>query len=193
MSMEYSMEDRARKIIDFCMQEDACDPVVIFEHACQQDFVRMHGPEHHVLDGACLLTAFHHAGGNLPDLPEALRRLMGEGLRMPGAVCGLWGVCGAVMSIGAALAIIDGTGPLSTDGSWGSHMQYTSEALARLSESGGPRCCKRDAFAAMQVAVGYVNRRYGIRMPCRDIVCSHFGRNPQCLGMHCPYHPRESS
>ena len=63
--MEYSMEDRARKIIDFCIKEDACDPVVIFEHASQQDFVRMHGPEHHVLDGACLLTAFHHAGGNL--------------------------------------------------------------------------------------------------------------------------------
>ena len=32
---------------------------------------------------------------------------------MPGAMCGFWGVCGAITSVGAALAIIDGTGPLS--------------------------------------------------------------------------------
>ena len=32
-----------------------------------------------------------------------------ECLRMPGAMCGLWGICGAITSIGAALAIIDGT------------------------------------------------------------------------------------
>ena len=43
---------------------------------------------------------------------------MSEGLRMPGAMCGLWGICGAITSIGAALAIIDGTGPLSADGTW---------------------------------------------------------------------------
>ena len=121
--MDCTMEERCRRIIDFCLQEKSCDPIEIFGHAARQDFVRMHGPEHHVLDGACLLTAFHNAGGNLTNLPEALKRLMNEGLRMPGAVCGLWGVCGAVMSIGAALAIIEGTGPLSTDGSWGSHMR----------------------------------------------------------------------
>ena len=40
------------------------------------------------------------------------------------AMCGLWGVCGAVASIGAALAIIDGTGPLSDDGTWGEHMAF---------------------------------------------------------------------
>ena len=50
--------------------------------------------------------------------------------------------------LGAALAIIDGTGPLSTE-DWGSHMEYTSKALARLAKTGGPRCCKHDAFSAM--------------------------------------------
>ena len=120
--MEYSLDERCRRIIDFCVQETSCDPLEVFGNVAKQDFVRMHGPEHHVLDGACLLTAFRNAGGNLPDLSQALERLKAEGLRMPGAVCGLWGVCGAVMSVGAALAIIDGTGPLSTDGSWGSHM-----------------------------------------------------------------------
>ena len=190
-SMKYSMEERCRRIIDFCLQETSYDPMEVFGNTAKQDFVRMHGPEHHVLDGACLLTAFHNAGGNLPDLPQALERLMAEGLRMPGAVCGLWGVCGAVMSVGAALAIIDGTGPLSTDGSWGSHMQYTSAALARLAEIGGPRCCKRDAFIALQTAVEYVKERYGVCLNGHPVECAWSPKNAQCLGHRCPYHPSD--
>ena len=31
--------------------------------------------------------------------------------------------CVAKIDIDAALAVIDGTGPLSTDGTWGNHMQ----------------------------------------------------------------------
>ena len=187
-SMEYSLEERCRSIIDFCVQETSRDPMEVFGNAAKQDFVRMHGPEHHVLDGACLLTAFHNAGGNLPDLSQALQRLMAEGLRMPGAVCGLWGVCGAVMSVGAALAIIDGTGPLSTDGSWGSHMQYTSTVLARLAEIGGPRCCKRDAFVALQTACDYAEKRYGVHLGGHPVKCAYSPFNPQCLGNRCPYH-----
>ena len=129
--MEYTMEERAARIRDACLAESSRDPLAVFRRLAEQDFVRMHGPEHHVLDGACLLMAFYNAGGRI-DLPAALDRILAEGLRMPGAVCGLWGVCGAVMSIGAALAVIDGTGPLSADGTWGSHMRYTSAALGRL-------------------------------------------------------------
>lgn len=65
-----------------------------------------------------MLVAYKNAGGEI-DIDKALDRLMAEGLRMPGAMCGLWGICGAITSIGAALAIIDGTGPLSTDGHGG--------------------------------------------------------------------------
>ena len=186
--MEYTPEERGERIIRACMAETSCDPVQIFEHLARQDFIRMHGPEHHMLDGACLLTAFYNAGGSI-DLEAALSKIITEGLRMPGAVCGLWGVCGAVMSIGAALAIIDKTGPLSTDDSWGSHMQYTSAALHSLSRIGGPRCCKRDAYTAMQTAVAYVNNRYKVHLSSHEIICAFYPQNAQCLGDKCPYHP----
>lgn len=48
----------------------------------------MHGAEHHVLDGACLFVAFKNAGGDI-DLDDALNKIMFEGLRIPGAMCGL--------------------------------------------------------------------------------------------------------
>ncbi|MCH5265042.1 MAG: hypothetical protein J1F02_04030, partial [Lachnospiraceae bacterium] len=90
------------------------------------------------------------------------------------------------MSIGAALAIIDGTGPLST-ADWGSHMEYTSEALARLAKTGGPRCCKRDAFSSMEQAVRYIKKRYGIILDMRPIKCGFSSHNDQCIGNRCPY------
>lgn len=188
--MEYTMEERAARIRDACLAESSRDPLAVFRRLAEQDFVRMHGPEHHVLDGACLLMAFYNAGGRI-DLPAALDRILAEGLRMPGAVCGLWGVCGAVMSIGAALAVIDGTGPLSADGTWGSHMRYTSAALGRLAEIGGPRCCKRDAFAALETAVDYIREAYRISLPCGSAACEFSARNPQCLGERCPYHAQK--
>ena len=112
------MEERARKIIENCLQEKSKNPVEIFRNIANMDFVRIHGPEHHILDGAALLTAFYNAGGNI-NLENSLVELMNRGLKMPGATCGMWGICGAVSSMGAELSIIDGTGPLSTDSSWG--------------------------------------------------------------------------
>ena len=40
---------------------------------------------------------------------RALEKIMFEGLRMPGAMCGHWGVCGSISSLGAALSIINNT------------------------------------------------------------------------------------
>ena len=182
------MEERTRKIISACLRATSCDPLEIFDEIARQSFVRIHGPEHHVLDGACLLTAFSNAGGHI-DLAAALDRLMTEGLRMPGAMCGLWGVCGAVTSIGAAMAIIEKTGPLSSDDSWGSHMEYTSSALEGLSRIGGPRCCKRDGYTALISAIDYVNKRYDVQLTFHPVVCAFSPQNEQCLGTKCPYHP----
>ena len=183
--MDYSLQQRAELIIAECMKNSSTNPYEIFHAIAGEDFVGMHGPEHHVLDGACILTAFYNAGGNIA-LHDALQKLMNEGLRMPGAACGLWGVCGAVTSIGAALAIIDGTGPLSTE-DWGSHMEYTSAALAGLAKTGGPRCCKRDAFLSMERAVEYIKKRYGITLNMQPIKCEFSSYNAQCIGNRCPY------
>ena len=187
--MEYTMQDRVQKIIEACLKTEQKDPVKIFREIASADFVRIHGPEHHILDGACVLMAYRNAGGSI-NLKAALEKLAAEGLKMPGATCGLWGVCGSAPSIGAALAIIDGTGPLSTDSSWGKHMAYTSAVLKRMSEIGGPRCCKRHAFTAISEAIRYMNENYGTDIPAAEIKCGYAARNAQCIGERCPYYPK---
>ena len=136
----------------------------------------------------CLLMALHNAGA-LADIDWALQKLRAEGLRMPGAICGLWGVCGAVTSVGAALAIWEGTGPLSADGTWGQHMTCTAAALETMAATRGPRCCKRDGFIALEAAVEWLRTNRGLELGCTKPVCGFFAKNPDCIGNKCPYYP----
>jgi len=181
------MQERIKQIIEECLKiKDTTSPIAIFNKIASMDFIRIHGPEHHILDGAAFLTAYSNAGGNV-DLQAGLERMAIEGEKMPGAICGLWGVCGSVASIGAALAFIDKTSPLSTDDSWGSHMEFTSKALKRMGEIGGPRCCKRDAYISLETAIEYVEHRYGVKLDKEKIKCGFNNKNEQCIGKKCPY------
>lgn len=182
-----TVEERADLIVRDIIKMEGCDPVRIFKEIAKRDYINMHGPEHHVLDGACILTAFYNAGGSI-DLEKSLANLLYEGLRMPGAMCGLWGVCGAVTSIGAALSIIDGTGPLSKDGTWGEHMVYTSAAISELGTINGPRCCKRDAMIAFRNAVDHINSHYDVMLEYKDQICDFSDRNMQCIKDRCPFY-----
>ena len=82
-----TLEEKAQRIISDVKKEKGNNPVQIFKKIASNDYVNMHGPEHHVLDGACLLVAFHNAGGDI-DIDGSLERLLREGIRMPGAMCG---------------------------------------------------------------------------------------------------------
>ena len=181
-------EEKAKCIIRDIRGEKSTDPGRIFRSMAEKEYISMHGPEHHVLDGACILTAYANAGGKI-DLEEGLQQLLEEGLKMPGAMCGLWGVCGAVASAGAALAVIDGTGPLSEDGSWGRHMAFTAAATAELGRVNGPRCCKRDARLSLRACVDHINKHYPVKLEYSEEACTFSSENRQCIRERCPYYP----
>ncbi len=183
------MEERVKKIVETCLMQKSKNPVEIFNNIAHMDFVRMHGPEHHVLDGTALLTAYYNAGGEI-DLQTSLNELMKRGLQMPGATCGLWGICGAVSSMGAALSVIDATGPLSSDSTWGKHMEFTSRALHGLSQVGGPRCCKRDAFLSFQNAIEFINENYNVELESDRTECCFSEKNEQCIREKCPFYKK---
>ena len=182
-----TIQEKTELIAKDIKKEEGTNPVRIFKNIAHKEYISMHGPEHHILDGASILVAYKNAGGNI-DIDNALNKLMAEGLRMPGAMCGLWGICGAITSIGAALAIIDGTGPLSTDGTWGDHMQFTSAAISELGKINGPRCCKRDAMIAFKNGIDYVNSHYGVTLEYEQMKCEFFAVNMQCIKDRCPFY-----
>ena len=87
-------------VIGVCLAE-----IAIIEKMMDMPFCHMHGPEHHVMVGCALLTAYKNAGGDV-DLPEALREMMARGKNVPGGSCGFWGACGAGISSGMFVSII---------------------------------------------------------------------------------------
>lgn len=183
---------KIRRLTGFCLKASGTNPVELAKEMMNLPFVSMHGPEHHMLDGAALLTAIHNAGVSF-DLKAALKELSGRAQNMPGAMCGFWGVCGSVASVGAALAIIHETGPLSDCAYYKDNMEYTSKVIAVMSKIGGPRCCKRNAFLSISVAVDFVKEKYGIKLEKEQVRCEFSPRNPQCIEERCPFYRNRSN
>jgi len=170
-----------------CLSEKSRNPYRILNKLMRIQGIPMHGPVHHFLDGAAFMTAVHNAGVVF-DLETALDELSERSTMMPGATCGKWGMCGSASSVGAALAIIHGTGPLSGNEFYKDNLRLTSAVLGRIAELGGPRCCKRNGFTAIDTAVDFVRERYGTDLEKSDFICDYSGMNQQCIGKNCPFH-----
>ena len=67
-------------LIGICMGETSKNPVIILNQMMSQPFCHMHGPEHHVMVGMALLTAYKNSGGDI-DLGKALVEMNGRGSR----------------------------------------------------------------------------------------------------------------
>lgn len=172
-------------IIGLCLREASKNPSEIIQKLMALPFCHMHGPEHHVMVGSALLTAFKNAGGEI-DLHKALIEMQVRGKKVPGGVCGFWGACGAGISAGMFVSIITGSTPLANE-AWGLSNKMTSAALGAIGEVGGPRCCKRDSYIAIIKAVEFVKEHFGVEMELDTIKCVHSSQNNQCIKERCPF------
>lgn len=174
------------EIFSACLSERTKNPVEILEKMMSMEFCHMHGPEHHVMVGAALLSAYKNAGGEI-DLSAALLEMYSRGKQVPGGACGFWGACGAGISTGIYMAIATKSTPLARE-AWGLSNQMTAKALRTIGQNGGPRCCKRDSYLAIVEAVSFTREKLGIEMEIADITCSRSKMNNQCIKDKCPFH-----
>ena len=86
-------------ILSLCIDETSRNPIEIVRKMMDASFCHMHGPEHHVMVGAALLTAYKNAGGAI-NLRESVMEMLNRGKAVPGGTCGFWGACGAGISAG---------------------------------------------------------------------------------------------
>ncbi len=172
-------------IIGVCLGETSKNPIKILQRLMALPFCHMHGPEHHIMVGSALLTAYKNAGGTI-DLHKALIEMQSRGQQVPGGACGFWGACGAGVSTGMFVSIITGSTPLENK-AWGLSNLMTSQALKAIGEVGGPRCCKRDSYLAITAAVEFVKTNLQIDMGLTDIRCIHSSQNNQCIGERCRF------
>ncbi len=172
-------------IVGVCLAEASKDPIAILQKMMSLPFCHIHGPEHQVMVGAALLTAYKNTSGGI-DLVKALSEMQARGKKVPGGACGFWGACGAGISAGMFVSIVTGSTPLARE-AWGLSNQMTASALGAIGETGGPRCCKRDSYLAISKAAVFVREHLGVEMEIQRIKCHHSAENGQCIGERCPF------
>lgn len=172
-------------IFGLCLEETSCDPIAILEKMMSMPFCHMHGPEHHVMVGAALLTAYKNAGGAI-DLQKALHEMYRRGKAVPGGACGFWGACGAGVSAGQFMSIATDSTPLAAE-PWGLSNQMTAKALDSIGKNGGPRCCKRDSYLSILTTIDFVADHLDVHMEKIIPVCTRSHQNNQCIGKRCPF------
>lgn len=175
-------------IYKLCLEESSKNPIDILEKMMSLSFCHMHGPEHHVMVGAALLSAYRNAGGDIV-LPDALAELMQRGKQVPGGACGFWGACGAGLSTGMFVSIISHSTPLTIEPFALSH-QMSATSLGKIAEVRGPRCCKRDSYLSILAAIDFVETNFGVSMDRSTVLCRHSIKNSQCIRVRCPFYPK---
>lgn len=173
-------------LMGVCLAESSKNPLKIIRKLMALPYCHMHGPEHHIMVGSALLTAYKNVGGKI-DLKNCLAEMQSRGKKVPGGACGFWGACGAGISAGMFISIVTGSTPLKNK-EWGLSNQMTSDALGAIASPGGPRCCKRNSYTAIIQAVKFAKKHLGVNMELDEIKCSQSSENNQCIKERCPFH-----
>ncbi len=172
-------------IMDLCLNETSKNPIEIIRKMMNMSFCHMHGPEHHIMVGSALLTAYKNAGGAI-DLKKSLIEMQARGKKVPGGACGFWGACGAAVSSGMFISIVTGSTPLANK-EWGYSNLMTAASLGAIGNVGGPRCCKRNSYLSIIEAVKFAREKLGVSMELGEIKCIHCSQNNQCIGERCMF------
>lgn len=176
------------RIEKFCLQENSTDPMKMAVRLMGYPWIKMHGPEHHYLVPAVLITSYYNLLNDAVTKRSKLAEARKRSEIVPGGYCGTHGACGAAVGAGIFVSIILGSTPLSKD-EWSVGNRLTGEALLGIALHGGPRCCKRDSFIVIRKAVEFVREELKLSMPASEITCQFYSRNRQCRFDDCLFYP----
>jgi hypothetical protein len=171
-----------------CIHSTDDNPFVLAEQIFSSPSVLMHGPEHHFLVPAVLIAALYNHTREPGKKEKGIKNARHRAGMVKGGFCGLLGDCGAAVGAGIFVSIVTGATPLSHD-EWRMANLMTARALERIALHGGPRCCKRNTFLALQEAIKFISMEMGIGLPePRDIYCRFSDQNRECLKERCPFY-----
>ena len=176
-------------IITSCLASEEKDPLRLAEDLMRDPRVKMHGPEHHFLVPAVLLSAISNLRGEKKLKARRLELARERAGQVRGGFCGHHGACGAGIGAGIFVSVLLEASPLSSR-EWQLANLATANALQKIAAPGGPRCCKRDTFLAVREAVAFVEEHFAEKLPVSERVQCHFhARNRECLLSGCPFYP----
>ena len=183
--------DALSVIEQVCLGSDETDMVALMEKIRNHPAFPMHGPEHHSMVPAIILTAYRNTTGKLDR--EQIRTGIERGGAIAGGSCAFFGVCGAAVGVGIAFSIILRCDPYKAAERQAAQ-QVTAEVLAAVGRYKAPRCCQRDCWIALTEAARLSENYLGVALRAeKQLACLQFARNRECVRKACPlYEDRQS-
>lgn len=171
----------------YCNKYKGTDPIALAVQIMNTSAIKMHGPEHHFIVPAVLLTCLN----NLKDIPEniddkfelANRRAYES---IPNCTFNI-GTCGAAQGAGIFLSIFNNLEPLSED-EWSLSNSIIADSLKKISETHGQRCCKRDTYLSIEASIDFLAEKYAIELPKSEAKCTFSLRNNTCAREECSFY-----
>jgi hypothetical protein len=174
----------------YCMQTLSVNPIEIANIIMKHPAVKMHGPEHHFLLPAVMLSVYYRITGNLDVLPLKLDKARKRSEMLPGGFCGSHGNCGAGVGSGIFISLITEATPLSKE-EWQLSNLATAKSLYSIAMHGGPRCCKRDIYLSIIETSMFVNEKFNTAIPIdNNISCEFYKFNKECLFKDCVFYKK---
>ncbi len=176
--------DGLATIRHICAATDETDMLALMRTIRQHPALPLHGPEHHALVPAVILTTYRNRGGALP--AAAIDTGIERGAQVAGGACAFWGACGAATGVGVGFGVILDANPLEATARQ-TVMRVTQQVLAALAALRVARCCQRDSWIALREAARLSRELLPVSLLAEArLVCRQRKRNRECAQADCP-------
>ena len=180
--------DAVEIIKQICLHSQKTDVVSLMQTIRSHPKFPIHGPEHHALLPAVILTALRNTGNEITD--KQIITAIQRGQTVAGGACGFLGVCGAAIGVGIAFSVLLGASPLEGDKRQTVQLA-THKVLGDIALYNGPRCCQRELWLALKSASQLLKENMGKELMVKKIICEQFSQNKECIHNQCPLWPRK--
>ncbi len=178
--------DAVEIIKHLCLHSRETDAVTLMQTIRSHPNFRIHGPEHHSLVPAVILTSLRNAGTDITD--DQIITGIERGQTVAGGACAFLGICGAAVGVGIAFSVLLAATPYGGDKRQ-FVQQVTHRVLGEIVHFDAPRCCQRDCWIALQAASKLVKDKFGKTLAIAIIACEQFPNNKECIHNKCPLWP----
>ncbi len=146
---------------EVCLNSQETDMVALMAKIRNHPAFPMHGPEHHSMVPAIILTAYRNTTGRL-DRDQIITGIE-RGGAIAGGSCAFYGVCGAAVGVGIAFSVILRSDPYQAVQRQ-RVQQATAEVLQAIGGHEAPRCFQRDCWIALTEVARLSERYVGVRL-----------------------------
>jgi hypothetical protein len=176
-----------------CLAYKGIDPIELAVRIMNSPIIRMHGPEHHFIVPAVLLTCIHNLQKDENSLAERLEvAVLKTNIENPNVCSFAGGTCGAAIGAGIFLKIFTKIKPIDED-EWSLSNILVAECLKNVSELHLPRCCKRDTYISLQTTAAFLEERFALKLPVSEAKCTFSLRNQSCGHEQCHFYNLSNS